>query len=193
MSLADFIRTAGRSTLRGMSQELASLVATHYEDLRLIARREHYRFRQGSTAGPSATSLLGEATLRLMRQRSVPANREQFLGIATLLLRRAAMARARFSTAIKRSAERTSNLRSEPEAAGATGTPDQADIHAALDRLQMEQPRQAEILALSAAFGLSNGNIATLLSVSVATVERDLRSARQTLAARLGLHGEPER
>ena len=152
--------------------------------------------RQGSSAGPSATSLLGEATLRLMRQRSVPANREQFLGIATLLLRRAAMSRARSNGAVKRNAERAGHLQAEPAErpmSGAATAPDQSDIHAALDQLQQKEPRQAEILALSAAFGLSNGNIATLLSVSVATVERDLRAARQAMAAWLGLHGEHHR
>jgi len=172
-----------------MGSDFAALVAAHYDDLRAIARREAYRMRHAPDGHAGGTSLLGDAMVRLLRQRAAPVNREQLLGVATLMMRRAALNRARAARAARRSAAITVPLVPGDDAtapdAGVGGVR-LDEIRAAIDDLQARHPRAAEVLALSAVCGLTCERIAQHLRIGTATVERDLRLARSVIARALG-------
>lgn len=55
-----------------------------------------------------------------------------------------------------------------------------------LRQLESEDPRAAQILQLTYFAGLQRHDIATVLGVSVPTVDRDLRFARAWLTQQLG-------
>lgn len=174
-----------------MGTDFAALVAAHYDDLRAIARREAYRMRHAPDGHAGGTSLLGDAMVRLLRQHAVPANREQLLGVATMMMRRAALNRARAARAARRSAAITVPLGPSDDAAAPVtdrGGIRMDEIRAAIDDLQVQHPRAAEVLALSAVCGLTCERIAHHLRIGTATVERDLRLARSAIARALCQH-----
>src|SRR3954452_17988134 len=80
---------------------LEKLIALVFEDLRQIAGRLLQRETDGHTLQP--TALVSELHLRLMDQRKVHwQNREQFFGVAALLMRRILVDYAKGRQAAKR-------------------------------------------------------------------------------------------
>jgi RNA polymerase sigma factor (TIGR02999 family) len=72
------------------------------------------------------------------------------------------------------------------EVAGPAEDPvDILTLHDALERLQAFDARQAEVVELSYFGGLTQPEIAALLDISPATVDRDLRHARAWLRREL--------
>jgi RNA polymerase sigma factor (sigma-70 family) len=67
-----------------------------------------------------------------------------------------------------------------------------ADMDAALRRLEEMDPRQSRILEQRYFGGLSLEETAEALGISLATVKRELRSARAWLATELGLEVQSE-
>ncbi len=71
------------------------------------------------------------------------------------------------------------------DAAVAQDPVDVLDLDRALERLQRFDPRQAEVVELSYFGGLTYPEIASLVGISEATVDRDLRHARAWLRREL--------
>ena len=156
------------------------VVALVYEELRRRAAAHLRHERQGHTLQP--TALVHEAYLRLVDQRrAVWQNRAQFLAIASQMMRRILVDRARARKRAKRLGDRKQvslddvNLATDPLAI------EVLDLDAALNRLATIDPRVSRIAELRFFGGLSLDETGEVLGVSRATVERDWQVARAWL------------
>lgn len=133
-------------------------------------------------AGPdrmSPTSLVAEATLRLLLQRTGVNNDDHLNGLAAITMRRALIDGARR----RRTRERAQDGRPEPRSVEPADA--EAELRQVLEVLHRIQPRQAEALTLVGLRSLSPAEAARKLGVSEATLRRDLRAGRAWLARRV--------
>jgi RNA polymerase sigma factor (TIGR02999 family) len=134
------------------------------------------------------TALIHEAYCRLIDQQRVDwKNRAQFVGLAAVMMRRILLNHARDRATHKRAhgLERVSVSLAADVASGSAL--DVIAIHDALERLAELDPRRARIVELKFFGGLTTNEIAEVLQLSVATVERDWTFARAWLHD--ALHG----
>lgn len=165
---------------------LDALFSQAYEELRRLASCVR---RGDPSATITPTVLVHEAWLRLSRETSIPANSElHFKRIAARAMRRVLIEAARTRKAAKRGGGEALVTFDEGFAAGA-GTPDEViALDAALDELARLHPRQALMVESRFYGGLDGREIAELLEVSEATIERDWRAAKAWLAVELRRH-----
>ena len=174
--ITGLLRAWGEGDL-GARDRLLPLV---YRELRRRAAAQLRRERSGYTL--QATDLVHEAYLRLIDQdRTVWQNRAQFFGLASQMMRRILVDRARAQRRGKRSG-RWARVTLE-EAIGAARPPDVdvLDLDAALTRLAAFDERKSRIAELRFFGGLSLAEVGEALELSVATVERDWQAARAWL------------
>jgi RNA polymerase sigma factor (TIGR02999 family) len=151
-----------------------------YDELRRIAAGYMSAERANHTLQP--TALVHEAYLRLIDQRRVDwRNRAQFVGVAATMMRRILLNHARDRVAAKRGgkAERVSiDL-----AADAFAGPELEVIalHDALDRLTALDARKGQVVELKFFGGLTTAEIAEVMHLSVATIEREWSFSRAWL------------
>jgi RNA polymerase sigma factor (TIGR02999 family) len=161
-------------------RESDPLLPIVYAELRRLAASYLRRERPGHTLQP--TALVHEAYVRLMDQRHIDwSNRAQFMGLAAVMMRRVLVNHARDRLADKRGggAEHVP-LTLAGEGIGAEEV-NLLDLHDALDRLTESDPRKGKIVELKFFGGLTTDEIAEMLNVSTATVERDWKFARAWL------------
>lgn len=157
------------------AEDLLPLV---YDQLRKLARA---RLRR-TDVSLDATALVHEAWARLCGDQEVTfRGRNHFFAAAALAMRHVLVDRARRQQRHKRGGgERPAALLTDPPAEG--GSPvDLIDLDAALQRLEQERPRCAQVVTLRFFAGLGNQEIAAALGVGDATVERDWRFAKAWL------------
>ena len=166
----------GRSDKRALDQMLPVL----YEELHRMA--SHYLSREGTGHTLQPTALVHEAYLRLVDQRRVDwRNRAQFLGLAANMMRRILVNHARDRAAQKRgggAAAVSLSLVAAP-----SGRPDVELIalEDALQRLAALDERKSKVVELKFFGGLTIDEIAEVLEISCATVEREWAFARAWL------------
>jgi len=155
-----------------------------YDDLRRLAARH---VRGARNAGPSATSLVHEAFLRLNRRDELPyADRTHFFAVASRAMRQIVIDEARSRSAGKRGGGQANlDLDELQVAAPASPVEELLAIHDALTALEREEPRLAEVVEWHFFGGLTFGEIAEARGVSERTVLRDWRAARALLHDRL--------
>src|SRR5688572_3141578 len=156
------------------------LVPLVYQELR---RRAAARLRrEGHAPTLQPTELVNEAYLRLIDQnRAVWQNRAQFFGLASQMMRRILVDRARARKMAKRSG---GWARVTLDGAAASTRPtsvDVLDLDAALARLAAFDERKSQIAELKFFGGLSLEETGETLGLSVATVEREWQAARAWL------------
>jgi RNA polymerase sigma-70 factor (ECF subfamily) len=163
------------------------LIPLVYEDLRRQAAKRLRREPAGHSLQP--TELVHEAYLRLVDQNRIAwRNRAQFFAVASEMMRRILVDRARAHGAAKRSGQ-WSRVTLEPGAAVTRPVDvDILDLDAALTRLASFDPRKSRIAELRFFGGLSLEEAARVEGVSLATVERDWQVARAWLFSRLSGH-----
>ena len=136
------------------------------------------------------TDLVHEAYLRLIDQRSPPRHRGQFYGVASQMMRRILVDRAR----AKRRAKRSGQWARVTLAEGAMAVPpidvDLLDLDTALTALAAFDERKSRIAELRFFGGLSLEETGDALGLSVATVERDWQAARAWLFNSLSGRGD---
>ena len=155
-----------------------------YEELRRRAGQQIRRERQGHTLRP--TALVHEAYLRLIGQDRIKwQNRAQFFAIASEMMRRVLVDHARERKAAKRGGPAVRVALEEDVAAIEAREVDLIALDGALDDLAALDPRQSRVVELRFFGGLGNAEIADVLEVSRATVDRDWRFARTWLYRRL--------
>jgi RNA polymerase sigma factor (TIGR02999 family) len=163
---------------QGDPSALERLIPLVFDDLRQIAARMFRRESDGHTLQP--TALVNEMYFRLMDQRKIHwANREQFFGVAALLMRRILVDYAKGRHAVKRGSGAV-KLPLE-DALGLSVSQeniDFVDLDEALSRLAEIDPRQSQIVEMRFFTGLSHEEIAEVLEVSVTTVKREWSTAR---------------
>jgi RNA polymerase sigma factor (TIGR02999 family) len=157
-----------------------------YQELRRRASLQLRHERQGHTLRP--TALVHEAYLRLMGQDRVKwQNRAQFFAIASEMMRRVLVDHARERKAAKRGGTAVRVALEEDVAAAEAREVDLIALDAALDELAAMDPRQSRVVELRFFGGLGTAEIAEVLEVSRATVDRDWRFARTWLYRRLAV------
>ncbi len=169
----------------GDQAALEELMPLVYSELRRLAGNYLRRERAEHTLQP--TALVNEAYLKLVDQKNAKwQNRAHFFGIAAQLMRRILVDHARQHQAVKRggpeqqriSITNAERLVEQPEV-------DLLALNEALDELARMDPQQGRIVELKFFGGLSIEEIAEVLSIGHATVERDWKMARAWLRRQL--------
>lgn len=166
------------------TSELASLL---YRNLRRMADAQLSRCSAGDTLRP--TALVHEAYLRLHGAEDPGwSGHAHFLGAAARAMRRVVSNYARAKLAAKRGGRRAGR---EPiaDVEIELGAPveDVVALDEALDLLERQRPRQAQIVTLRYFADLDEDQIATVIGVSTRTVRRDWNLARLFLAKAFGV------
>ena len=171
----------------GARDELMALV---YADLRRRAAAYMRRERRNHTLEP--TALVHEAYLKLVDQRRAAwQNRGQFFGVASQMMRRILVDRARARRMAKRSGRWARVTLDEGAKAASPVSVDVLDLDAARKqmflslmtptRLAAFEPRKCELAELRFFGGLSLEEAGEALGISLATAERDWQAARAWL------------
>ncbi len=152
---------------------METLTPIVYGELRKIAAAYLRRQRPDHTLQP--TALIHEAYLRLVRQETASIqDRTHFFALAARMMRQILVDGARANRAEKRSPGHKVPLEDWIE----IGVKDQAmellAVHEALEKLRNHNERMAQAVELRYFGGLQLEEIGTTLSVSPATVKRDL-------------------
>lgn len=172
----------------GDLQARDQLMPLVYDRLRRLARQ---RLRSGpGEHSLSTTDLVHEAYIRLVDAPAMDLpDRAHFLALASQIMRNLLVDRARARTAAKRGGGKAQFELDEALWVSNEHLDSVSELDEALMRLEALSPRQGQLLQHRYFGGLSLEESATALGVSLATVKRELRSARAWLA--LELRGEP--
>jgi RNA polymerase sigma factor (TIGR02999 family) len=156
------------------------LVPIVYQELRRRATAQLRRERPGHTLQP--TALVHEVYLRLIDQHSaVWQDRAQFFRVASQMMRRILVDRARAHRMTKRSGRWARVTLDDAVAVAHSADVDILDLDSALTRLALLDARKSQIAELRFFTGLSLEEAGHALGVSRATVERDWQAARAWL------------
>jgi RNA polymerase sigma factor (TIGR02999 family) len=157
-----------------------------YDELRRLARRFLRRGPAGQTL--QTTALVHEAYLRLAHRSPDGGpweSRAHFFAVAAKAMRQVLANHARDRRAQKRSPGGRRVTLSEAVAEAGTAEVDLMALHDALAELSELDARKAELVELRFFGGLTVPEIAHVLDVSTATVEREWRVAKAWIGARL--------
>ncbi len=162
-----------------LSAELWDLL---YQRLKAIA---HGQLRQESKPDLlQPTALVNEAWLRMTDLQLQFNDQEHFLAMAAKVMRRVLVDQARANRAAKRDAGlrvTLSSALSEPPL-----SVDMLDVDQAMDQLASHDQRKADIVEQSYFGGMTYQQIGKRLTISEATVKRELRTARAWLISVIG-------
>jgi RNA polymerase sigma-70 factor (ECF subfamily) len=167
----------------GDAAALDQLMPLVYSQLHALAAQYMRREHPGHTL--NATALVHEAYLRI-RSADVPwEDRAHFFAISARTMRRILVDHARTTHRVKRGDGATVLSIEEAGQEAALAAPayqaDILDLDSALDRLSRQDDRKAKLLEMIYFGGLNCEEAAVVLTVSVATVNRDLKFARAWL------------
>ncbi len=164
---------------------LQQAMTTLYDDLRDLAEVHFRREDPGHSLQP--TALVHESYLRLVGQRRQDwKNREHFLALASLTMRRILTDHARSKLQLKRGGN-AQRVPLEPHDQIDPSRPeDVLAVHEALERLETLDPRQAKIVELRFFGGLSVPEVAQALGLSQRTIEAEWTMVRAWLRRELG-------
>ncbi len=165
---------------RGDSSALDQMLPFVYEELRRLAAYHLKRERKSHTL--QATALVHEAYMRLVNQRQVDwRNRAQFLGLASEIMRRLLVSHARKRAAAKRGGHADRVSLSVVDQSAGTQNVDLMLLDDALNKLAERDARKSRVVELKFFGGLTTDEIAEILQISGATVEREWTLARAWL------------
>ncbi len=169
---------------RGDRPALDRLFELVYPELRRLANRVR-RGRAGETL--SATALAHEAYLKLVGGQPVAwRGRAHFLAVAARAMRQVLVDAARRQLARKRGGGARRDVSLDDGGVPAPMRSDQlVALDEALTRLAETDPRRAAVVEHRFFAGLTAEETAAVLRVSIATVERDWRTARAWLSVEL--------
>jgi RNA polymerase sigma factor (TIGR02999 family) len=156
------------------------LMTLVYRELRRRAAIQLRRERPDNTLQP--TALVHEAYLRMVDQRAGWQNRQQFFCLASQIMRRILVDRARAHATGKRSGQWARvTLDDFHQVVTHPVDVDVLDLDAALTELATFDPRKSQIAELRFFAGFSLEETGKALGISLATVERDWQAARAWL------------
>ena len=179
-SVSHLLRAWGRGDLQARDE----LVPVVYRELRRRAGAYLRRERSDHTLQP--TALVHEAYMRLTAQDRVAwQNRAHFFAIAAQMMRRVLIDHAREHQAAKRPGAHLKVLLDDGIGAAQPRECELMMVDEALVELTRIDPRQGQIVELRYFGGLSEQEVAVVLSISRATVTREWQTARAWLYRRL--------
>ena len=160
-----------------------------FEELRAIAQAYLRGARAGDTLQP--TVLVNEAYLELFqRTRSGWNDRGHFFAVAAKAIRQILVDHARARASQKRGGERERITLDERIAPSSDAQVDVLELDDLLVELGEWDERAARVVELRFFAGLEMEGVASALSVSLSTAEREWRAARAWLGSRLRAQGE---
>lgn len=172
----------------GNQSELERLLPAVYDELRSLAERHLRQERRNHTLQP--TALANEAYLKLVRNTDIHwRDRIHFFGAAGQAIRRILIDHARGRRRRKRAGHRVELSFDSVAEITDQSAEDLIALDNALNRLLAEAPRKAHVVELRFFSGLTAEETASILGVTVRTVERDWRYARAWLFRELGGKG----
>ena len=167
--------------------EAAELFPMIYGELRRVAGRYLSRERRNHTLQP--TALVHEAWLKLQKDRRVSVHgRTHGLALAAQAMRRLLVDHGRQQKREKRgggAAPMPLDDLLKAAATAAVPVEDLITLESALTRLEAEDPRAAQVVALRFFSGMSSPEVAEALELSVRTVESDWTFAKAWLKREL--------
>jgi RNA polymerase sigma factor (TIGR02999 family) len=175
----------------GNREAFDQLMPMVYSDLRNIATGLMRRERDGHTLQP--TALLHELYFRLVQQRRIGlGDRAHFFTFAAKLMRMILIDHARSRAAQRRGGTNIRVPLTDELAWIGDSESDLLDLSRALDRLEQMDARKARMVELRFFLAFTVDEIAEMLEISKATVDRDLRFIRSWLYRELkGTPGAP--
>jgi RNA polymerase sigma factor (TIGR02999 family) len=160
-----------------------------YDELRALAASRMARESPGDTL--QATALVHEAYLRLVDQEQAQHwnSRGHFFAAAAEAMRRILVERARHKHTLKSGAGRRRQDLTDIEMAVAEPDVDLLALNEALEKLESEDKRKAQLVKLRFFAGLTINEAAQALGISPSTADNDWAHARCWL--RLEIEGRP--
>jgi RNA polymerase sigma factor (TIGR02999 family) len=163
--------------VQGDEAALAAAVPVVYAELRNLAHYHLKSERMDHTL--QSTALVHEAFLRLVGGEPVHLqNRAHFVAIASRLMRQILVDYARTRQASKRDGGFRIAIEDLADLASSKEEVPIVAVDKALDGLSRVDERQSKVVEMKFFGGLSAREIAQVLGISLATVERDWRTAR---------------
>ena len=170
----------------GDAAALNKLMPLVHGQLHKLANKYMFSEQAGHTL--QATSLVNEAFLKLVDNQISWQNRAHFIAIAARAMRQILVDHARARRRDKRGGQALQVTLHETQLAGDQSQLDLLDIEQALQALASSDERKAQIVELSFFGGLTYDEIAEVMQISAATVDRELRFSRAWLQR--ALNGE---
>jgi RNA polymerase sigma factor (TIGR02999 family) len=177
-SVDDITRLLGQWQ-QGSEVALERLMPMVYETLREMAGK---RLRRVRAQPLDPTELVHESLLRMLGKSATEAkNRSHFMALAALNMRAVLVDLARAQSAAKRGSGVEYITLTTHHAGGAGDALALVTLDQALSSLQAQDARAARVVEMNFFAGMERAEIAEVLEVSLATVDRDLRFARAWL------------
>jgi RNA polymerase sigma factor (TIGR02999 family) len=166
---------------QGDPDVLENLIPLVYGNLHRIAQGYMRREREDHTLQP--TALVNEVYMRLLNQRKITGHdRGHFFTFAARMMRNILKDHARAHLAERRGGPDAIRLPLSDEVAWVgTSSVEILDLNRALDKLEQLDQRKAHLLELRFFLALTMEETAEVLSISLATAERDLKFSRSWL------------
>lgn len=175
---------------KGDPSAAADLLPLVYEELRKLAAVRMAAEKPGQSL--QATALVHEAYLRLVGDDNQQQwnSRGHFFAAAAEAMRRILVDRARHRLSGRAGGQfsRVELSQVEPEVQGPAL--DMLELDEALERLSQHDPRAADVVKLRYFAGMTVPEVATALSVSLATAENDWAYAKTWLRMQLSAPGD---
>jgi len=165
------------------AEQLLPLV---YDELRNLAAAKLAQEKPGQTL--QATALVHEAYLRLVDDQQFD-NRSHFFAAAAEAMRRILVECARHKQSIKAGGAVQRLELAEVEAAIPPPDDDLLALHEALDKLEAQDKRKADLVKLRFFAGLTNEQAAQTLGISSSTADNDWAYARSWLRLKIREEG----
>jgi RNA polymerase sigma factor (TIGR02999 family) len=176
----------------GDPQAAAELLPLIYSELRRLAKSRLAKLPPGQTLQP--TALVHEAYLRLVGSDAVGwESRGHFFGAAARAMRNILVDQARRKAGLKRGGGRQRVDLEVVEIGVEPPTEDLLALDEAVERLERDDPRKAEIVLLRYFAGLSREETAAALGITVRTIDREWRYIVARLHKELSGESTPDR
>jgi RNA polymerase sigma factor (TIGR02999 family) len=170
---------------RGDQQAAEQLLPLVYDELRRLAAGKMAHEAPGQTL--QATALVHEAYLRLVD--GDPAgkwnSRGHFFAAAAEAMRRILVERVRHKRSLKAGGDRRRQELPDIEMAAAAPHLDLLALHEALEKLEKQDKRRAEVVKLRFFAGLTIAQAAQVLGISPSTADNDWAYARSWLRVQI--------
>lgn len=173
----------------GNKKALNELLPLVQDNLRQLAAKYMRAENAGHTL--QATALVNEAFLKLNDAKLTWQNRSHFMAIAAKTMRHILVDHARAKRREKRGGDAVQVTLHETRIGG-HNEPDVLDLEEALSKLTAFDERKVQVIELSFYGGLTYDEIAEVLEISAATVDRELRFAKAWLYRELREESETD-
>jgi len=167
----------------GNDKALNKLMPLVHESLQRIANKHMRGEHIGHTL--QATALVNEAFLQLVDAEISWQNRAHFLAVAARIMRHILIDHARAKHRDKRGGNAIQVTLYDAQLGSEGKEPDVLDLENVLQRLHKIDARKADVVELSFYGGMTYDEIGEALSISPATVDRELRFAKAWLLREL--------